>query len=261
MGFLEKVLRVKREEVKQISERLKEIEDEIQKMPDPPSFEKALTDCKTKIIAEVKKRSPSRGSLREVDPLRQAQIYERAGAVAVSVLTDETFFGGSLKDLEEVARGVNIPVLRKDFVIDRVQVAQARSKGASAVLLIVRILRPEELADLIAYSEEIGITPLVEVFTLEEADLALGAGAKVIGINNRDLDTLELDLSLSYELAPKIKEMGARFVIAESGIEKRDQIEDLMGRGVDAFLIGTSLMVREDPESYLKELMGFSRCG
>ena len=261
MGFLEKVLRVKREEVKRSRERLEEIERAIPGLPEPPSFEEALTDCRTKIIAEVKKRSPSKGEIKDVDPLTQARIYERAGAVAISVLTDETFFGGSLGDLERVAEGVEVPVLRKDFVIDRVQVAEARAKGASAVLLIVRILRPEELADLISYAEDLGIVPLVEVFSLEEADLALGAGARVIGINNRDLDSLELDLSLSYELAPRIKEMGAKFVIAESGIDKRSQIEELMGRGVDAFLIGTSLMQREDPGSFLKELMGFSHCG
>ena len=261
MGFLERVLKVKREEVKRSLERIGEIERKALEREEPPSFEKALTDCRTKIIAEVKKRSPSQGDLREVDPALQALSYERAGAVAISVLTDESFFGGSLKDLEAVSSSVSVPVLRKDFVIDRVQILEAKAGGASAVLLIVRILSPEELADLISFSMELGLSPLVEVFSLEEADLALGAGARVIGVNNRDLDTLQLDLSLSYELTPKIKEMGARFVIVESGIETRSQVEDLINLGADGFLVGTSLMRSERPDLLLRELMGFSSCG
>jgi indole-3-glycerol phosphate synthase len=261
MGFLERVLEVKREEVKKAREREGYYEERLGELDPPLSFKKALSDCRTKIIAEVKKRSPSKGELKEVDPLEQARIYEKAGAAAVSVLTDRTFFGGSLEDLERVAKGVSLPVLRKDFIIDRIQILEARIAGASSVLLIVRILKPEELADLISYAHELSLTPLVEVFSLDEADLALGAGAEVIGINNRDLETLELDVSLSYELAPRIKEMGAPFVVAESGIEKREQILELMNRGVDAFLIGTALMRSGDPGSFLKELMGFSQCG
>ncbi len=257
MGFLEKVLKVKREEVKGSLEKLRDMERLALEVPEPPSFEKALSGHGTNIIAEVKKRSPSRGVLREVNPLHQATLYERAGAKAISVLTDRRFFGGSLEDLEAVSSSVSLPVLRKDFIIDRVQILEAKAKGASSVLLIVRILSPEELADLISFSEEFGLSPLVEVFSLEEADLALGAGARIIGVNNRDLDTLRLDLSLSYDLVPKIKDMGAKFVVVESGIEKRSQVEELADLGADAFLVGTSLMKSERPDLFLKELMGF----
>ncbi len=261
MGFLERVLSVKRKEVEVLKEKAGDFETLACERANPPDFERALRDCRTKIIAEVKRRSPSSGDLRDVDAVSQALAYEKAGASAISVLTDETFFGGSPEDLSRVAESVKVPVLRKDFIIDKIQVLEARALGASAVLLIVRILKPEELAELISFSGELGLTPLVEVFSLDEADLALGAGAEVIGINNRDLDTLELDIGLSYELAPRIKEMGARFVVSESGIEKREQIIELINLGVDAFLIGTALMKSEDPESFLKELMGFSRCG
>ena len=177
--------------------------------------------------------------------------------MAVSVLTDREFFRGSLEDLKAVREAVELPLLRKDFILDEVQILEARAYGADTVLLIVRILDFRRLRDLINFSLELGMPPLVEIFSLEEAKIALEAGAQIIGINNRDLDTLRTDINLTRELAPKIKELGAEFVIAESGIETREQIEELMNCGVDAFLIGTSLMRSEDPYRKLKELLGF----
>ncbi len=256
-GFLEKVLSVKRKEINRDPGYLKTLEEMIEERSKFFDFEKALTNCKTKIIAEVKKASPSAGNIREVDPAEQAKIYESAGATAISVLTDREFFSGSLEDLKAVRDAVDLPLLRKDFIIDDVQILEARAYGADTVLLIVRILDPKKLRDLINFSLELGMPPLVEVFSLEEARIALKAGAQIVGINNRDLDTLKTDTNLTKELAPKIKELGAKFVIAESGIESREQIEELMGYGVDAFLIGTSLMKSDNPYSKLRELLGF----
>ncbi|MDW8434399.1 MAG: indole-3-glycerol phosphate synthase TrpC, partial [Aquificaceae bacterium] len=205
-------------------------------------FEKMLSSCKTRIIAEVKKASPSEGHIKDVLPLEQARLYQEAGAVAISVLTDTKFFGGSLQDLSDVRKGVNLPLLRKDFIIHPVQLLEAKAYGADVVLLIVRILEDSLLRELLEYAEVLGLYHLVEVFNLKEAERALKAGARIIGINNRDLDTLKVDVSLSERLAPSIKDMGAKFVIAESGIENREQILRLENSGVDAFLIGTSLM-------------------
>ncbi len=256
-SFLEKVLEVKRREIKRDLEYVKKLEEMIKGRDRFYDFPSSLRDCRTKIIAEVKKASPSLGQIREVDPAEQAKLYELAGATAISVLTDREFFNGSLEDLKRVREVVSLPVLRKDFIIDRIQVLEAKAYGADTLLLIVRILSPKKLKELISFSRELGLEPLVEVFSLEEAEIALDTGVQILGINNRDLDTLKTDINLTRELAPKIKELGAKFVVAESGIETREQIEELMGYGVDAFLIGTSLMKSEDPYQKLRELLGF----
>ncbi|HIQ48268.1 MAG TPA: indole-3-glycerol phosphate synthase TrpC, partial [Aquifex aeolicus] len=213
--------------------------------------------CRTKIIAEVKKASPSEGNIKEVNPEEQAKLYERAGAIAISVLTDFNYFKGSLEDLKKVRNTVKLPLLRKDFTVDKLQILEAKAFGADIVLLIVRMLSEKELKELINFSKELGISPLVEVFTLEEAQKAIDQGAEIIGINNRDLQTFKIDLNRTRELAPKIKDMGAKFVISESGISKREEILDLMNYQVDAFLVGTSLMKSANPYKKLKELLGF----
>lgn len=254
MGFLEEILEQKKREVK----RVKELITDLPRRESTLSFESALSGKGTKIIAEVKKASPSEGKIREVSAWHQAKIYESAGAVAVSVLTDSTYFDGSLEDLHEVRRTVNIPILRKDFIIDPVQIEEARAFGADAVLLIVRIIEPSLLKDLIEYSYALSITPLVEVFDLKEAEIALKAGARVIGINNRDLDTLKVDIELSKRLTPQIKQMGAKYVVAESGISEREQILELESLGVDAFLVGTALMKSQNPAKKLRELLGYN---
>ncbi len=256
-SFLEKVLKVKERELQEARENRKYIERLVQERSKFADFIGALRSCRTKIIAEVKKASPSEGPIRQVDASRQAKLYEEAGAIAVSVLTDREFFKGSLQDMANVREAVSVPVLRKDFIIDEIQILEAKAYGADTVLLIVRLLNPDKLRRLIEFSEELYMPPLVEVFSEEEAKIALDAGARVIGINNRDLDTLRVDINLSRELAPRIKELGAQFVVAESGIETRTQIEDLINRQVDAFLVGTSLMKSPDPYRKLRELLGF----
>ncbi|SHK43741.1 indole-3-glycerol phosphate synthase TrpC [Thermocrinis minervae] len=257
MAVLERILSVKRSEIKKDKEYVKHLEDLISRRDKFYRLENFLTSCRTRIIAEVKKASPSEGRIRDVSASQQARLYESAGAVGISVLTDREFFNGSLQDLFEVRQAVNLPLLRKDFIIDQVQVLEAKAYGADVVLLIVRILTQRQLKELIEFSQELGMESLVEVFNLEEAKRAIDAGAKIIGINNRDLDTLKVDINLSKELAPKVKELGARFVVAESGIKSREEVVELEGHGVDAFLIGTTLMKSKDPYSKLRELLGF----
>lgn len=257
MGFLEEIRILKEREVNRSPEYIKELEKMIEGRKEFYNFENTLMSCRTKIIAEVKKASPSEGNIKEVNPEEQAKLYERAGAIAISVLTDFNYFKGSLEDLKKVRNTVKLPLLRKDFTVDKLQILEAKAFGADIVLLIVRMLSEKELKELINFSKELGISPLVEVFTLEEAQKAIDQGAEIIGINNRDLQTFKIDLNRTRELAPKIKDMGAKFVISESGISKREEILDLMNYQVDAFLVGTSLMKSANPYKKLKELLGF----
>lgn len=257
MGFLEEIRILKEREVNRSPEYIKELEKMIEERKEFYNFENTLMSCRTKIIAEVKKASPSEGNIKEVNPEEQAKLYERAGAIAISVLTDSNYFKGSLEDLKKVRNTVKLPLLRKDFTVDKLQILEAKAFGADIVLLIVRMLSEKELKELINFSKELGISPLVEVFTLEEAQKAIDQGAEIIGINNRDLQTFKIDLNRTRELAPKIKDMGAKFVISESGISKREEILDLMNYQVDAFLVGTSLMKSANPYKKLKELLGF----
>ncbi len=162
-----------------------------------------------------------------------------------------------MEDLWEVRHNCPLPLLRKDFIFDPLQVLEAKAFGADAVLLIVRALEQRVLEELISYTKELGMSALVEVFDLREAERALKAGAHIIGINNRDLETLKIDLNLSRVLVPKLKELGAKFVVVESGIETREQVLEFENLGADAFLIGTSLMKSQDPVKKLRELQGF----
>jgi len=257
MGFLEEIRALKEKEINSSPEYIKQLEKLIEERDKFYDFEKSLMSCGTKIIAEVKKASPSEGAIKEVKPEEQAKLYEEAGAVAISVLTEPHYFKGSLDDLKRVRETVNLPILRKDFTIDKIHILEAKAFGADIILLIVRMLSERELYELLRFSEELGLSALVEVFSLDEAKRALDAGAKIIGINNRDLETFKVDISRSKELAPKIKELGAKFVIAESGISKREEVLELMNHQVDGFLIGTSLMKSDNPYKKLRELMGF----
>lgn len=256
--MLEDIIRHKRDEIRKDRDYVRRLEELSSLRKSLHSFEGALTSCRTRIIAEVKKASPSEGRIRDIRAEEQAGLYQQAGAVAISVLTDRRFFNGSLEDLMEVRKAVNIPLLRKDFLLDPVQILEAKAYGADAVLLIVRILEEGLLRDMLEYARELGLSHLVEVFSLEEAEIALRAGAHILGINNRDLDTLRIDTGISERLAPEIKNMGAGFVVSESGIESREQVLRLENCGVDAFLVGTSLMKSQDPVKKLRELMGYN---
>jgi indole-3-glycerol phosphate synthase len=210
------------------------------------------------VIAELKRRSPSAGWIREgADAGEIAAGYESAGAAALSVLTDHAHFGGSLDDLA-VARGaVRIPVLRKDFVVAPAQVYEARVAGADAVLLIARILEGGQLGDLLGLAGEVGLDVLVETHDESELETALAVGARVIGINNRDLDTLQVDRSLALRLAPRVP--ADRVVVAESGIAGAEHVGEAGARGIDAVLVGETLMRAPDPAAALAELVGHAK--
>jgi indole-3-glycerol phosphate synthase len=206
------------------------------------------------VVAEHKRRSPSRGAIREdLVPADVARRYEAAGAVALSVLTDEPFFGGRLAHLEEARAATTLPVLRKDFLVDPWQVWEARAAGADAVLLIVAALGDAELAGLLAATREAGLDALVEVHERGELDRALAAGARTIGVNNRDLRTLAVSLETSLALVPAIPDDVV--AVAESGIQTGADVRRLRHVGFDAFLVGEQLMSAPDPGEALARLL------
>jgi indole-3-glycerol phosphate synthase len=221
----------------------------------PRWFGKAIsrTDC-TNIIAEVKRQSPSKGVIREdFNHLEIARQYAQAGAAAMSVLTEEDFFGGSLTYLREIHEHVDVPLLRKDFIIDDYQIYEAAASGASAILLITAILDNDLLTAFIQRASELNLDALVEVHTEAEMRRAAQAGAKLIGVNNRDLTTFQVDLETSIRLAP-LAPPGA-ILVSESGITTGDDIGKLKGAGYRAFLIGEHFMRQNDLASALSVLV------
>ena len=225
-------------------------------LPDTADFMGALrSDGPAKIIAEFKRRSPSRGELCSNYDLKSLQgRYEKGGADAYSVLTEEDHFGGSLEHLKSLKALTVKPVLRKDFLFTPYQLYESRIAGADAVLLIAACLPGRELFDLAGLAAELGLAALVEVHTEEELERALEAGVTVIGINNRNLHTFEVDLDTAVRLAEKIPE--GHTIVSESGIHRREDIERLQEAGIHAFLIGESLVTSQDPSALLKALKG-----
>jgi indole-3-glycerol phosphate synthase len=223
----------------------------------PPvrDFAAALGKPGLACIAEFKRRSPSKGWInRDADARVVARAYQAAGAAAISVLTDGTFFGGSLNDLRVARAAVDIPVLRKDFIVDRYQVAEARAAGADAVLLIVSALRQEDLVALLAEVRRLGMEALVETHDRQEVERAIAADARVIGVNHRDLQTFKMDMTLATTLRPLVP--AGRLLVAESGIRTPDDLSRMQAAGIDAVLVGTSLMCEPDPGSALRRLLG-----
>ena len=208
-----------------------------------------------RMIAEVKKASPSKGLIRpDFDPVEIAKTYEASGASAISVLTDEKYFQGSLEYLKAIRQAVDLPLLRKDFIIDPYQIFEARAAGADAILLIVAALPREKLFGFMSLAGALGMDSLVEVHTAEELDIAMEIGASIIGVNNRNLQTFETKLETTLELAAEVP--GDRILVSESGIFTRADVERLMEAGVDAILVGESLMRQPDPGVKVKELLG-----
>jgi indole-3-glycerol phosphate synthase len=258
MSILDKIFARKREEVAATIRSLPvaELEREAAAVPPPPDFAAALiapTYTAPRLIAEVKHRSPSKGVLcTDFDPIVLAQTYARNGVAAISVLTDEYYFGGSLQQLRAIsALGLGKPLLRKDFIFDRYQLLQARSSGASAALLIVAMLQPGNLADLIATAADLQLAALVEVHTRAELDLALSARADIIGINNRDLHTFKTSLDVTAALRPHIPE--GVILVSESGIHTLEEMEHLAALNVDAMLIGEELVTAVDTAARVRE--------
>jgi len=208
-----------------------------------------------KIIAEVKKASPSKGVIREdFDPILIAKEYEKGGANALSVLTEPFFFQGDIEYLTQIRRYVSLPLLRKDFIIDKYQLVEALVYGADFVLLIAKALGRKELKELLNYTRHLGMEALVEIHDKKDLVKAIFAGADIIGINHRNLETFEVDLSLSERLVPLIPKN--KIVVAESGISSFEQIKYLHDLGVDAFLIGEHFMRSSDIATEVKKLKG-----
>jgi indole-3-glycerol phosphate synthase len=218
-------------------------------------FNEALVRPGLSLIAEFKRRSPSAGDISASAAVAdQVSAYERGGAAALSVLTDERHFGGSLEDLRAARETCDLPILRKDFIVDPYQLYEAAVNGADAVLLIVRALGDRELGAMYEEARGLDLDCLVEVHNAEELERALEMDADVIGINNRDLDEGSVDVSRTYELMPDVP--AGKTVVAESGISARAELEELERVGVDAVLIGGALMVAADPEGKTRELTG-----
>lgn len=232
-------------------EELKNLASKREKTIDPLPL---LKQEGVSVIAEVKRSSPSKGELAQIkDPADLAKAYEAGGACIVSVLTEERRFSGSLKDLQEVRQAIEIPILRKDFIVSSYQLWEARAYGADLVLLIVAALEQSALVSLIERAESIGLTPLVEVHKASEVDRAMEAGAKIIGINSRNLKTLEVHPETFSQLAPLITNGAIK--IAESGIAGPRDLVNYANLGADAVLIGESLVRAQDPKAFVHELV------
>jgi indole-3-glycerol phosphate synthase len=255
--ILERIVEAKKKEVAALKEMmpLSSLAAIVKELPPTSDFRKAISRSSCSIIAEVKRTSPSRGRIRETfDPLQIAALYQEHGAQAVSILTDEQFFEGKREYLSGIKGVIDIPLLRKDFIIDPYQIYETRALKGDALLLIAGIMKQGQLREYIQLAEELGLAPLVEVHTREELDEALAAGADIIGINNRDLHTFSTDLRTTLELAPYVPE--DNIVVSESGITTRADIERLMKAGVHGFLVGEILMRAEDIGGKLRELLG-----
>ncbi len=259
--ILDRILAVKREEIAaaRASEPLPSLRARAAERRDLRDFEGALRARigagRAAVIAEVKKASPSKGVLRDsFDPAAIGASYARGGAACLSVLTDVQFFQGAPDHLDDARRASGLPVLRKDFIIDEYQVAQARAWGADCILLIVAALAPAQLLELEMAARELGMAVLVEVHDAKELEIALALKTRLIGINNRNLRTFEVSLATTLDLLPRID--GTRLVITESGILGRDDVAKMRAAGVNAFLVGEAFMRAADPGAELARLFG-----
>jgi indole-3-glycerol phosphate synthase len=259
-SFLDRILTQKKVQLEQAKKIFPLTEEMVKKSLSsaqfpPRSFLHALDrPDRLNIIAEIKRASPSKGMLRElIDPVEIGLDYDSYGAAAISVLTEENYFLGSLQDLKYVTQNVSIPTLRKDFLFDPYQVYEAALQGASAVLLIVAILSEEELRGLLEITHRLEMNALVEVHNDPELEIAVSVGAKIIGVNNRDLRTFKVDLQTSFQLASRAPD--SIVLVSESGITTPDDIRLLREAGFDAFLIGELLMRSPHPGKALRELI------
>lgn len=255
--ILQKIVENKREEVAKQKKILPlgELRQMLADRPPTRDFTGAVRNRDCAVIAEVKRSSPSKGRIREdFDPVGIARIYEENGASAISVLTERRFFEGRAAYVPQIGKAVSLPILRKDFIIDPYQINEARVLGADALLLIARLLEAGELRDFIGLSSELGLAALVEVHDGADVEKAVTSGAKIVGVNNRDLATFRTDLTVSIGLARRVPK--GVTVVSESGIDSRGDIEMLMEAGIHAFLVGESLMREQDIGKKLRELLG-----
>jgi len=256
--ILDKIVATKRREIARAKVEMPEdvLRQRLDDAPPPRDFFAALArPGRIRLIAEVKKASPSKGVIRaDFHPSEIARTYEAHGADCISVLTDEEYFQGSLDYLREVRATVGLPVLRKDFIVDPYQVVEARTAGADAVLLIAECLDDALLKTLHDLIVDLGMTPLVELFEPDNLPRVLDAGARLVGINNRDLRTFETDLQHTLKLRTRVP--SDRLVVGESGIRTREDVERLESAGVNAMLVGESLMAEADIGAGVERLLG-----
>lgn len=258
-GILERIVETKRDEVRRLVRTSRDLRRAADDAPAPREVLAPLSArTRVAVFAEVKRRSPGAGDIdTELDPVELSAAYETAGAAAVSVLTDGPWFGGSLDDLRAVREARAIPVLRKDFVIDPLQVYEGRAAGADVMLLIVRILDRGLLADLRAMIHDLGMTALVEAHDEWEVESALEAGAALVGVNNRDLTVFETDLAVTERLAPYLPREVA--LISESGIASAQDVARVAAAGADAVLVGEALVRSGAPERLLAGMAAVPR--
>lgn len=260
MPVLETIVEATRATLPGLQGRRRELERAATRRGPPPPFAGALNRPSVALIAEVKRRSPSAGAINEaLDPVQLARAYAAGGAAGISVLTDSRFFGGSLADLEAVVAGAALPVLRKDFILDETQLLEARAAGASAVLLIARILPQAALQRLLEFAVSLALDALVETHNAAEIVRALDAGARIIGVNARDLDTLVVDTGAAWPLLESIP--ADCIAVAESGMASRADVALAAAAGADAVLIGSALASAADPAARARELSGIARHG
>ncbi len=254
------ILDAARRRVEALHPRRRDLERAAAAAPPRPPFGRDLLGSTVGVIAEVKRRSPSAGTIHAaLDASEHAAAYALGGAVAISVLTDEAHFGGSIGDLTRVAEAVRLPVLRKDFVLDELQLVESRAAGASAVLLIARVVPGDQLAALARAARGLGLATLVEVHSEDDLDRALAAGGDVVGVNARDLASYAVDLGVVERLLPRVPpEVPA---VAESGLNGRADVERVAAAGADLVLVGTAVARRMDPGAAVRELAGVRRRG
>jgi indole-3-glycerol phosphate synthase len=258
MSVLDSIIEGVREDLAARRISLAQIQERLSEAPPVIDAHIPLLSSPMSIIAEVKRASPSKGALAEIaNPLDLARRYEDAGAAIISVLTERRRFGGSLEDLHAVRAGVSIPILRKDFMVDEYQFYEARAAGADVVLLIVAALSKNQLRDYYDLATELGMAALIEVHTHEEVEDALDINPRIIGVNARNLKTLEIDLEAFTRLIPEIPDSIIR--VAESGISERSEVEIAQAAGARAILVGETLVRTGDPKSKIDALLGTSR--
>ncbi len=268
MTKLEEIVENKKKELDSLKQKLslEELRGKLDGLEPTRDFRKAIsrpsagpTGSGLNLIGEIKRKSPSRGMIcRDFAPLEIARDYEENGAAAISVLTDKKYFGGDIDFLLPVRGITTVPLLRKDFIIDQYQIYESRVFGADALLLIAKILREEELKRFLGLAHSLGIDCLVEVHREEELNKVLRSGAEIIGINNRDLETFSVNLETTLNLAKNIPQ--GKTVVSESGLEKREDVMRLEGKGVNAFLVGEALMKSGNRGEKIKELLGVKEC-
>lgn len=258
LGRLEPLVFAARQRVDALRATRGELERRANAAPVPPPFGSRRQDGAIGVIAEVKRRSPSAGAIHEaLDPVTHARAYEAGGAVAISVLTEPAHFGGSLDDLRRVAAAVSLPVLRKDFLLEELQLVEARAAGAAAVLVIVRILEPHRVRSLVRAARDLGLATLVEVHSAGELEVALSAGATLVGVNSRDLDSFTIDRDAADRLLAQVPV--AVVAVAESGIADRRDVERAARVGADHVLVGTAVARLDDPREAVRGLAGVPR--